>query len=159
MLFLIPVKNFYPYSNEYDYYYLFKPVRSIQRRIDELVAFFTKNIIGIHIRRTDNKKAKEISKIELFISAMTKTLIENPLTEFYLSTDDLSVENLIKNEFGHLVHTLKNKDLDRSSNKGIEDAVVDLYCLSKTNRILGSYWSSFSGVAAWINGIPLEIIQ
>jgi hypothetical protein len=42
------------------------------------------------------------------------------------------------------------KELNRNSQQGITDAVVDMFCLSKTKYIYGSYWSSFSDIASVI---------
>lgn len=47
----------------------------------------------------------------------------------------------------------------RQDENGIADAVVDLFILSRTQRLYGSYWSSFSEVAAQIGNIPLEIVR
>ena len=47
------------------------------------------------------------------------------------------------------------KEMNRDTPNGIRDAVVDLYCLSKTKYIYGSYWSSFSDIAARIGEIRL----
>jgi hypothetical protein len=46
----------------------------------------------------------------------------------------------------------------RNLQKGIQDAVVDMYCLAGCQKIIGSYFSSFSEVAAQINGIELNQI-
>ena len=49
------------------------------------------------------------------------------------------------------------KELSREKEEGIKDALVDMLCLSKTSRIIGSFWSSFSEVSAEIGRIPLTI--
>jgi hypothetical protein len=45
----------------------------------------------------------------------------------------------------------------RDSTHGVQEALIDLYCLSKARKVLGSYLSSFSQVASEISGIE-EII-
>ena len=47
----------------------------------------------------------------------------------------------------------------RDTLAGMQDAVVDLFCLSRTRKLLGSYWSSFSDMAAELSGIPLQIVK
>jgi hypothetical protein len=42
---------------------------------------------------------------------------------------------------------------DRDSADGVVQAAVELYALSRTQRVYGSYWSSFSHTAAHIGGI------
>jgi hypothetical protein len=49
--------------------------------------------------------------------------------------------------------------LSRKSVGGIQDAAIDLWILSRTQKILGSYRSSFSETASEIRGIPLKIIK
>lgn len=145
-----------PHTN---FYQLFQPTDILQERIKINTQSFCDNTIGIHIRRTDNFTAKEFSKTELFIATVSEILFKNPDAKFYLSTDDLIVEQIFKHKFGNKILTLTNKDLSRSSKKGIEDAVVDLYSLSRATMILGSYWSSFSAVASWLTQIPLQIVK
>ena len=47
----------------------------------------------------------------------------------------------------------------RDTLDGMREAVVDLWCLAATQRIIGSYWSSFTDTAAELRQIPLEIVQ
>lgn len=47
-------------------------------------------------------------------------------------------------------------DTDRNSLEGMKFAVLDLFCLSKTNKIIGSVGSSYSQIAAEIGGIEVE---
>ena len=47
-------------------------------------------------------------------------------------------------------------DTDRNSLEGMKFAVVDLFCLSKTKKIIGSVGSSYSQIAAEIGGIEVE---
>jgi hypothetical protein len=100
-----------------------------------------------------------VSKRELFIDKIEDILSTRPDTLFYLASDDMKICNDFKKMFGHSILTLTDKDFSRSSRKGIEDAIIDLYALSNTNRILGSYWSSFTDVASWLRDIPIEIIK
>ena len=41
----------------------------------------------------------------------------------------------------------------------MQEAAIQLWSLARTRRLLGSYWSSFSDMAAEIGGIPLHIVQ
>ncbi len=76
---------------------------------------------------------------------------------FFLSTDDLSVEKELKALFGDKIICFE-KELSRDSLIGIQHALVDMYCLSKCAMIYGSYWSSFSAMAAQLTQIKLEIL-
>ena len=113
--------------------------------------------IGVHIRRTDNLEAIDNSPTELFIEKMNVILQERPTIKFYISTDS-----------DELLHNLKNIYKDkvfsgavqraRHTTEGIMSALIDLYCLSKSKKILGSFDSSFSEMAAKMGNVPLEII-
>lgn len=48
--------------------------------------------------------------------------------------------------------------IDRNSVQGMHDAMIDLFSLAATDKILGSYWSSFTDVAASMRGIPKVIV-
>jgi hypothetical protein len=52
----------------------------------------------------------------------------------------------------------RKRSYDRESVSSIEDAVIDIFCLAKAKKILGSAGSSFSEMAAELGGIPLEIV-
>lgn len=49
--------------------------------------------------------------------------------------------------------------LSRNSVAGMVDGAIDLYCLAATRRIIGSYWNSYSEIAAELGGIDLEIVK
>lgn len=140
------------------YYEVFKPVESIQKRVDEKTASFSEHTIGIHIRRTDNLIAKEKSPVSLFQSKMEENIAKNKEASFFLATDDKDVEEELKVTFGKRIIT-NQKIIDRNIEQGIIDAVIDMFCLSKAKCIYGSYYSSFSEIAATIGVIELLVIK
>lgn len=146
------------YSPEIQNTACFKPVLKLQNLINQEVKKFTRPTTGIHIRRTDSTKSVNKSSTNLFLTEIETLLKEDSNQLFFLATDDANEELLFKSRFGDHIITQENKDLSRNSKKGMEDALVDLYTLSKTNLILGSYWSSFSKTAAGLSKIPLKII-
>ena len=106
------------------------------------------NTIGIHIRRKDNENSIIYSPTYLFVNRINEELKVNPQTKFYLATDDPEEESLFVNEFGERIIVYKKRSLDRNTPIAIQDALIDLYNLSRCKLILGSYYSSFSDVAA-----------
>lgn len=162
---LIPksVRNYYvracnEFSADYSYLKFLIPVKSVQRLIDREVAKFPDNITGIHIRRTDNDVSIKESPLELFIEKIKTDLIQYPDMNFFLATDDLETETRLKALFPSKILAI-NKVNNRDSKEGIISAMVDLYCLAATQKIYGSYWSSFSSMASKIGGIPLIVIK
>ncbi len=144
--------RFFP-TKEKPWYKLFVPLPFIQNKIKEITQHFTKDTIGVHIRRSDNEKAIEYSPLALFIEVMKKELDLVPDTNFYVASDSESVKSELIDVFGDKIILSSNKRGDRDNKEGMIDAVVDLYALSSTKKILGSYWSSFSHTASHISGI------
>lgn len=137
---------------------LFIPLPTIQARIDQLCQQFSPYTLGVHIRRTDNTASIEQSPIELFITAIDKEIDLNVDVSIYLATDDESVKLELQKRYGKRLIFAKDK-ADRSSITGIQGGIVDMYALARTQKILGSFHSSFSELAAQVGNIPLEIIK
>jgi len=110
--------------------------------------------VGVHIRRTDHKKAILHSPTAAFIAAMAKCS-EN--TVFILATDSEKEVELLKAEFTGRVFTLANVN-ERWSPLGVKNAIVDMLGLASCRKIFGSYDSSFSQMAAAYGGVDLEVI-
>lgn len=137
---------------------LFIPLPPIQARIDHLSQQFSPYTLGVHVRRTDNAASIELSPIELFFTAIDKEIDSYADASIYLATDDESVKLEFQKRYGKRLIYAKDK-ADRSSITGIQGGIVDMYALARTQKILGSFHSSFSELAAQVGNIPLEIIK
>jgi len=162
---LIPknVRNYYikvcnEFSFDAAYLQYLQPVKNIQILINEAIEKFPPNVIGVHIRRTDNDIAIEESPVYLFVERIKKDLETHPDMHYFLATDDPSVEEELIKLFPLRILTSK-KYFTRDSKEGIIGAMVDMYCLAATTKIYGSYWSSFSSLAARIGNIQLIVIK
>ena len=113
------------------------------------------NTVGVHIRRGDNKKSREVSTNLSFINQMDLLLEKDKNTHFFLSTDDEDVKKSFVNRYKDRILTYDDIDYHRDSVTGMQDALLELITLSKTKMILGSYWSSYSHLASQFNSIPL----
>ncbi len=150
------------YINTVEHFYkseplfsIFTPIEKLQKIINGHTQRFSENTIGIHIRRTDNANSVKFSPLSGFMELMDREIEKSGSTKFFLATDSPETAKEIKNRYGERI-LLHEKVLDRNLEKGIQDALIDIYCLSKCKKILGSYYSSFSEVASQINNIPLE---
>lgn len=141
---------FYPSED----YHLFRPTDALQERIDEICSQFGPSCVGVHIRRTDNGPAIGKSTTEAFVRSMEEALIRDPRTVFYLATDDMAEEKKLRETFPGKILSNQNRCLERDSVRGMHDALLDLYCLSNTQKIIGSYFSSFTDIAADMHKIP-----
>lgn len=112
-------------------------------------------MIGVHIRRTDHKVCIEKSKTEWFIENMNQYLAEDSSVCFFLATDDADEEKRLQTIFPEKIITNRSKSYGRDSLNGMQDAVVDLLCLSQCEVILGSCTSVFSKFGAEYGGKEL----
>jgi len=138
--------------------------KNISHKINRIVSVFDESTIGVHIRRGDAinspwKAFYDFSNDDFFIKEITKEIEENNKSNFYLSTDCEQTQKKFLEMFGNKMSVLE-KDFAESSDMcnpkfGQESAVIDLFCLSNTNKIIGTYWSSFSTLAANLKRKPI----
>ena len=137
---------------------VFTPIKCLQQRIEEESVLFHQNTIGIHIRRTDNVQSIVHSPTELFEHAIEREIVLNPEVNFYLASDCSDTKQQLHKKYGERIITNFDQS-DRTTKEGIQQALVELYALSRTQKILGSYWSSFSDTAANISGIERIVLR
>ena len=153
-LMILTDRSFYS-ENTYD---LFKPIPTLEKAIQTRTAAFRKNTIGLHIRRGDHGKSIKHSPLPLFLDAIAQEIAQSSDTNFYLASDSVSIKHQLLEQFGDRIIT-QLTPTSRNSEQGMQDAVIDLYALSRTRKIYGSYWSSYSRVAANISNIELVILN
>ncbi|QQR87475.1 MAG: hypothetical protein IPJ76_04410 [Flavobacteriales bacterium] len=139
-------------------YAQFLPVARLRQRIEEVADRFTNTTIGVHIRRTDNVESIAVSTDERFVAHMLAAVEADPATTFYLASDSHASKRSMLDRFGDRVVT-DMRPTERGTLAGMEEAVVQLYALARTRKVLGSYWSSFSHTAAHIGGIDEVIVR
>ena len=144
------------YSSSLPPFGSFIPLVTIQNRVS---LYREENMVGVHIRRGDNKKSITNSPLEKFIEYMKKEILDDNGVKFFVATDDPESEVVLKDVFPNRIVTHSKESLDRNSPLAIQDAVIDLYCLANCRKLIGSYWSSFSETASEINGIDKIIIK
>lgn len=152
-LYIFTWEWFYPSED----YHLFVPTDSMQKRIDAMTAHFGPSCVGVHIRRTDNQPAIGKSSTDAFLHAMQQELRTDPDTMFYLATDDRQEEERLREAFPDRILSNQGRCLRRDSQEGMQDALLDLYSLAAARKIIGSYYSSFTDIAADMHKIPLVI--
>ncbi len=146
--------NFYPYPAS-DAAQLFVPTEQIEVMVDEkLEPMLACKKIGIHIRRTDNSQSILLSPDHLFSEMIQKQILTDRSSIFYLATDSNEVKQKLTHEFGCRIVTSPNEAC-RSSRQGIMEAWAEMLVLSRMDLIIGSFYSSFSEMAAQIGNVPL----
>ena len=154
------------FKENFDFLKLLQPNKKINKKINKILKDFNENTVGIHIRRGDAtscqfKENYLISSLDSFEDKMNLELIKNKKTKFFLATDCPNTEAIFKNKFKVITNEDKNFVESNYFNPKFnqEDAVIDMFLLSKTKKILGTNWSSFSTVSSKLNQIPLNTVK
>ncbi len=133
---------------------IFIPKESLTQKLNSLISDFSENIIGLHIRRGDHIKAIKASPMDNFYRLMDLEIDKNNETKFFIATDSKEVkEDLLLRYDDRIIS--QNVDLRRNKLEGMHGAVIDLWALSETKKIIGTNLSTFSVVASEIGGIEL----
>lgn len=141
-----------------DYHQVFRLNTFMQQQVAEAQQCILPTTIGVHIRRTDNVDSIRQSPLQAFETKMDNQLKDYPDTTFYLATDDPNVQEAFCKKYGKRM-IIRKGTLARDSKEGIWHAVVELYTLAACREIWGSYYSSFSELAAQIGNKKLTIVQ
>lgn len=136
---------------------MFKPSQAVAKIIESRTSRFDAHTVGVHIRRTDNVRSIEDSPLHLFVGEMERILQQEPLTRFFLATDDAGVMRELTGRFGDKI-ICGDDNVSRDTLRGMMHATVDLWALASTSRILGSFYSSFTDLAAVLGDTPLQIM-
>lgn len=147
---------FYPFDEDF-YRSLFHPTEEITTLVEERLNILGKHSVGIHIRRSDNVESISNSPDEMFVAKIKEILSSEANTRFYLASDSETVKTRFKKIFGDHIVT-GTKKADRNSVDGIKEAAIELFTLAGTDRIYGSYYSSFSEAAALIGKRPYKAV-
>ena len=135
---------------------VFRPSEQVSARLEPLTPRLRRSV-GVHVRRTDNRRASEVSTNARFIECMTLECERGEDTEFFVSSDCPRAVEDLRRTFGDRVWEYSKRAYSRDDPIALIDAVVDLAALSSCRRIIGSHWSSFTDTAAAWRGTPLVI--
>lgn len=150
------------------------PVQEIK---DIIGQYKVEDRIGLHIRSGGGKEAskdpwdnsenwsakgkenlfywRERSTPQVFMQEMDRLLSVDQSLKFFLATDSDDIYGQFQERYPDKIAFLKRDLYDRSLEQQ-KYALADILLLSKTQYILGSYWSSFSEIAQRIGGNPMK---
>lgn len=130
-----------------------KPTDSIKQQVDALFPPFEKErIVGVHIRRGDNIKSIQMSPFENFLEKM-----DSMDSFFVVATDDSQVKHFLAERYGGRI-LFPSRTLNRNTEQGMIDAMLDFFCLARCSFLLGSKYSSFNEMAALYGDCQLQLI-
>lgn len=137
---------------------------AIHARVLEFMNYqdWDSSITGVHFRGTDHTAfftdqgmADKLSTIDGFNQRM-QSLIDQGQQRFFLATDAVEAYSKFSETFGDRIFMReKFHDADQFRQTSIEDALIDLILLSKTQKIVGSKLSTFGYFASILGNIPL----
>ena len=131
----------------------FQPSNWVDTEVKKTTSGFNEHTYGIHIRGTDAEMAKKYSSVEAFKQQMDLLIEQSADTSFFLATDEPAIKNDLLAQYKNRIRVFDQPDYSRDSPENIKNALVDLLCLSETKEIFGSYFSTFSQLAAQWKGI------
>ena len=111
--------------------------------------------VGVHIRRTDHRKAIEQSPTVAFLKAMDAY---PRATTFFLATDDPAERTLVASRYHGRIVGLYATHYRRDILEGVQEAFAEFMQLTQCSEIIGSAASSFSEMAAAYGGCRLHTI-
>nr|WP_129730479.1 hypothetical protein [Parabacteroides goldsteinii] len=149
---------FYPFYSTPGVLLNLSPKYEIRQKIEKYKSNLRDNVIGIHIRRTDNIASINKSPLSLFINKISEEIRKDSNVLFYVASDSDEVKLVLKREFGEKV-VYANFAQRRDTLEGITDAMIELYTLASTKKIYGSFASTYSNLAAAISDIDLEVLS
>ena len=142
------------------------PVMEVEQLVHRVSSTFSPNMLGVHVRTGMGDvpfTQSNFIKTKLFFSEIDRILNDEADTHLFLASDSVSVIEDFLKHYGPIVTTIHGKYSDvlpgtASTVEGLQIALSDLLLLSKTKRILGSCYSSFSKMASIIGARPLKQI-
>lgn len=158
---LLYIESYYCFlpdeEDQSKFFHFFNPSKQVIQKAQPIWDQIKPDTIGLHIRRTDHADAIQHSPVSAFTDQIELCLKEHPSATFFVATDDPETERRLLTSYPQSVIVNSTKQFTRKSADGIIDAYVDILCLSRCAKIIGSYGSSFSQIASKLTNTPLEI--
>lgn len=114
--------------------------------------------IAIQIRRTDNVKSIKYSPLHSFEKAINILRENNSSISCFLATDDSQTKASLSSKFPNNI-IINPRETRRDTKEGMIDAAAEMLIMSECKTIYGSFWSSFSEIAAFYGGKELVVIK
>lgn len=152
------------YDRKRAFYKTLIPIPSIAKTVQRISSQFSNDIVGVHVRTTDILKQvhkKDNPAIWKYMQYMKEEMDKNPDVAFFVSSDSYYILRHFRNcfrgkvFFNDQVEYNSNGEVERGTVKATQNALADLLLLSKTKRLIGTRFSSFSYEAACMGGIPI----
>jgi hypothetical protein len=137
----------------------FHPSAEIRKGIEQLL-LQTRNVVGVHIRTSDNDPscATTHGSILKWIATIKSIYQSDPSVAFFVASNYIQVEDRIEQELPGCVIRQPKSSYARDNPEGVKHAAIDLFCLASCKRLIGSNHSSFTDTAREIGKMPCELL-
>jgi hypothetical protein len=139
------------------YFAALVPTKFIKKEVEGFAKEFDNNTISVSIRSWPDDKNKAAALFSL--ENLYRVLDREEESSFFVGCDSEEVLRHITRRYGRRVisypHSVKVGD--RLSQRGMQEALIDLLLLSKNNRLKVSAYSTFSEVDWWFGGCRASI--
>jgi hypothetical protein len=139
------------------------PVEEVRSLVDRVFPHFGPHVLGVHIRIGGSRLeflTPHRATPGAFFAEIESILAETPTTRIYLASDSFKTVSDARERFGDAVITMDAfVERDFRTTDSIEDiqvALAELVLLSRTNRILGTFFSSFGLLAGAMGALPYK---
>ena len=123
-----------------------EPVAAIRDEVENFA--LPERCIGVHLRRSDrNVPEFSVSADEHFERIMDALIAAEPSINFLIATDEPATEQKFLRRYSGRALSLEKTRRKRDDARGIEEALIDLLLLGRTQAVLGNHYSSFSQLA------------
>lgn len=141
---------------KFDDYNNFVLTDSLKNQVENKLMGF-ENMVGVHVRRTDHTDIIRSTSLNSYYDKMDQLLRASSTVKFFICSDDLEVKKDMKERYGENV-IFNDIELTRTSSTGMEGAILDIYLLAQTTKIIANSKSSFAVMASKIGQLK-EIIE
>jgi hypothetical protein len=134
----------------------------ILEKAEKFSSNFNDETISVHIRSwsDDIERKDSFHRLESFFASVKSNLINTTDGNIYLTSDSDYVKNLFKTRYGNRVLIYDRKTdiaTSRFHSEGIKEDFIEMLLLSKNNKIIGTYLSTYTEVAWWLGGAKAEV--
>ena len=109
--------------------------------------------VGVHVRRGDVNLYRRV-EVGQYFQVIAERYQDEPL---FLATDSDEVVKEFQREYGDRVAIFDSRTRDREQRIALQDALVEIYLLSRTTKLLTGC-SSFTEASAMIGGLRRDVL-
>ena len=126
----------------------FKPRNHILKKIISIINSLNNKYIAVHIRRSDltnHLKHKNMSHLETKDEEYIHFLNKNKKYNIYIATDNIETQTKFLNLYPSRIKYMNKISNSKTHRKtSLEDALIDIFVCSFSNKFKGTFYSSFT---------------